>query len=206
MATLTTAVGALATLGAALLAACSGYEQSCELNPYACSEGGAPGTTSAPECGPCELDDGDGGCEPVQIVSEGACAEKYTCSPELECRKEVGESCSKAVHCATGFCEGSGNGECATCAADADCAEQPETPLCSGGWCRRPAGASCATDVACVTNRCVVGVCAGCTADVDCRSGQCDAGTQRCLGAAGEPCTLEADCASGQCSGGICIP
>jgi hypothetical protein len=200
----------LAALGAAstsLLAGCGSYEQRCDLNPYACAEGGAgTGTASGITCGPCEEAGESGECEPVRLVSQGACADKETCSADLECRKDVGYPCGNGSVCATGVCGGEDGKTCATCTSDADCADHPDSHLCGGGWCRRAAGAACKTDAACITNLCGDGVCAACASGAECASGQCDDVTARCLSSAGEPCTSEADCASGQCDGSLCLP
>lgn len=196
---------------AALLGGCDSYEDRCDLNPYSCSEGDAAGSTDtgpvAPDCGPCESDAGDGTCAPVPPGSPGDCKSKEICSADLECKKAPGESCWTGSGCATGVCAGEGGDKvCTACVADADCAESPESPLCSGGWCRRPAGAACETDVACVTNLCAGGACAPCLVDMECTSEQCDDDTNHCLAAPGEPCTLAADCASAHCEGGLCFP
>lgn len=204
----TLAIGALAAicaLAAAALGGCGSYEQRCDLNPYSCSVSGAGAGAAGADCGPCEVDDGLGACEPVALVSPGACNEKETCSADLDCKKAPGQPCGNGSNCVTGVCSEASK-TCVSCSADADCAEHADSPLCRGGWCRRPAGSACKTDVACVTGLCAAGVCAACSADADCASGQCDDDTQYCLASAGEPCAGSADCASGQCQKGACAP
>lgn len=196
--------GVLAGAALAGPAGCGSYEERCDLNPYACPEGagGGSATSTTPRCGPCEVDDGLGGCEPVRLLADGACPGKDVCAPDLECRKAPGRPCVEGAECATGACDAAAK-QCTSCAADADCGD-PQAPLCLAGWCRRPPGAACEMDFACITNRCFAGLCVTCEAPADCASGACDDDTHRCLSAPGEPCAAPAECASGQCQAGVC--
>ena len=195
-------------------AGCGAHEGDCRLNPYACTEGGGGGSAGAGgdtcagdaccaaaiECGPCEQCAPGGGCEPVELASNGECDPKMTCGADLQCRKKNGEPCLLGSECASGACGGT-PAACMLCASDADCAASGQSPECHGGWCKRPDGATCLTDLQCLGGRCVAGACAPCTADEDCASGACDEEEAACQLAVGQPCAQDADCAGNKCSG-----
>lgn len=191
------------------LAGCGGYEHRCDLNPYACSENGAGGDDPGPPaavCGACEIEEAPAGCAPIPLPGDGACSEEgTTCSPDLRCDKAGGQPCASAMECATGVCRFD-LGKCVGCSHDTDCAYHPDRRVCLAGWCRRPAGGDCVTSFACITNRCVNGLCTGCFLGQECASGKCDSDSGRCLWSAGEPCSGNALCASGKCVASRCAP
>ena len=143
-----------------------------------CVDGICCDTSCTGACKACDIAPDIGTCSDVVVGTPDTCPPSTTCNGYGACFKAIGQACSNAFDCQSGFCA---NGVCCSSACDGVC-ESCALPSSVGTCSLEPLGTQSDT-------------CTGAFA--------CD-GFGQCKWQNSHPCTLSTECASSFCVDGVC--